>query len=93
MATRAMTGVHCTLCGLPAGAAVYKGTFDGAEKLFCCHGCLHVFTILRESGALAEGADPRDTDLFRKSLAAGIVSFGTSEKVSCPRKTRSKMRS
>jgi hypothetical protein len=33
-----------------------------------------VFTILRESGALQPGVDPRDTELFRKSLAAGLVS-------------------
>jgi heavy metal translocating P-type ATPase len=59
---------------LKAGPTVYKGAFDGTDKLFCCHGCLHVFTILRESGALRAGADPRDTDLFRQSLAAGLVS-------------------
>jgi heavy metal translocating P-type ATPase len=69
-----MAGQECSLCGLKAGATVYKGSFDGVDKLFCCHGCLHVFTILRESGALAPGADPRDTDLFRQSLEAGLVS-------------------
>ena len=74
MASPAMTSVHCELCGLPAGTTVYKGLFDGLDKLFCCHGCLHVFTILRESGALQAGVDPRDTELFRKSLAAGLVS-------------------
>ena len=74
MASPAMTSVQCTLCGLPSGTVVYKGAFDGVDKLFCCHGCLHVFTILRESGALAAGVDPRDTDLFRKSLEAGLIS-------------------
>ena len=29
MASPAMTGVHCQLCGLPAGTTVYKGIFDG----------------------------------------------------------------
>lgn len=74
MGSPATTGVDCSLCGLPAGSTVYKGAFDGIDKLFCCHGCLHVYTILRESGALAEGVDPRDTDLFRKSLQAGLIS-------------------
>ncbi len=74
MASAPMTTVHCALCGLPAGSAVYQGAFDGEQKLFCCHGCLHVFTILRESGALQPGVDPRDTDLFRRSLEAGLVS-------------------
>lgn len=74
MAAPAMTGLHCQLCGLPPGTTVYKGQFDGLEKLFCCHGCLHVFTILRESGALQPGVDPRDTELFRRSLEAGLVS-------------------
>ena len=69
-----MTVTHCALCGLETGPTVYKGAFDGLEKLFCCHGCLHVFTILRESGALQPGADPRDTELFRRSLEAGLVS-------------------
>lgn len=69
-----MTVTHCALCGLETGPTVYKGAFDGLEKHFCCHGCLHVFTILRESGALQPGADPRDTELFRRSLEAGLVS-------------------
>ncbi|MBL8237228.1 MAG: heavy metal translocating P-type ATPase [Bryobacterales bacterium] len=73
MASPAVASVQCNLCGLPSGATVYKGAFDGAEKQFCCHGCLHVFTILRESGALGPGVDPRDTDLFRKSLEAGLI--------------------
>lgn len=59
MASPAIASVHCQLCGLPAGTTVLKGVFDGQNKLFCCHGCLHVFTILRESGALQPGVDPR----------------------------------
>ena len=74
MSSPAITTTHCALCGLPPGPAIFKGTFDGVDKVFCCHGCLHVFTILRESGALLPGVDPRDTDLFRRSLEAGLVS-------------------
>jgi len=53
---------QCRLCGLDAG---------GEE--FCCPGCQNVYAILEESGALASGADPRDTDLFRRSLEMGLV--------------------
>jgi heavy metal translocating P-type ATPase len=74
MASPAITTVHCELCGLTAGFTIYKGAFEGHDKLFCCHGCLQVYTILRESGALKPGTDPRDTELFRRSLEAGLVS-------------------
>ncbi|MEZ5355662.1 MAG: cation-translocating P-type ATPase [Bryobacteraceae bacterium] len=43
------------------------------EADFCCTGCKNVHAILRESGALADGADPRETELFRKSLELGLI--------------------
>jgi len=52
----------CTLCGLPC------------SEPFCCSGCLNVYTILLESGALNGVTDPRDTELFRRSLELGLVS-------------------
>ena len=61
----AAPAAHCPLCGLETG---------GSPGGFCCPGCENVFAILTESGALREGADPRDTELFRRSLEAGLVS-------------------
>ncbi len=43
-------------------------------ETFCCIGCRNVYAILRESGAIQEGQDPRETDLFQRSLALGLVS-------------------
>jgi len=37
-------------------------------------GCLNVYAILFESGAVAGGADLRETDLFRQSLKLGLIS-------------------
>lgn len=61
----AAAAANCRLCGLETG--------DSAQR-FCCPGCENVFAILTESGVLGEGVDPRDTELFRRSLAAGLVS-------------------
>ena len=52
-------GHECALCTQPCPA----------DDTFCCMGCRNVYTILQESGAIVEGADPRDSELFRRSLA------------------------
>ncbi len=57
-------GHECALCTQPCPA----------DDTFCCMGCRNVYTILQESGAIVEGADPRDSELFRRSLALGLVS-------------------
>ncbi|MEZ5398401.1 MAG: cation-translocating P-type ATPase [Bryobacteraceae bacterium] len=54
----------CGLCGQPCGPA----------ESYCCPGCRNVHAILRESGALADGADPKETELFRRSLELGLIS-------------------
>ncbi len=53
----------CTLCGLDSGV-----------DPFCCAGCSNVYAILVESGVLAAGQNLRDTELFQRSLALGLVS-------------------
>lgn len=37
-------------------------------------GCLNVYTILRESGVIASGQDVRETEVFKRSLAMGLIS-------------------
>ncbi len=65
----------CALCGLDAGSNPFQRAFDeGHDKCFCCLGCMNVYAILVESGAVVPGADLRDTELFRQSLALGLVS-------------------
>lgn len=68
------SAIRCGLCDLPVGRHPFLGSFDGTDKSFCCLGCLQVYTILRESGALAEGQDIRQTELFQRSLAMGLIS-------------------
>jgi heavy metal translocating P-type ATPase len=46
----------------------------GAERFFCCLGCLNVYVILSASGVAASGQSLRDTELFRRSLELGLVS-------------------
>jgi Cu2+-exporting ATPase/Cu+-exporting ATPase len=55
--------VECALCAQPCS--------DG--DAFCCIGCRNVYSILIESGAIKEGDDPRQTDLFKRSLELGLI--------------------
>lgn len=64
----------CDLCGLDCGRDPYDTQIAGAQKRFCCLGCMNVYAILLESGALKPGMDARDTDLFKRSLELGLVS-------------------
>lgn len=67
---------NCDLCGLHVGRHPFTRRFDAAEKTFCCLGCMNVYAILLESGALANGADVRETELFKRSQALGLISNG-----------------
>src|ERR1035438_2294909 len=64
----------CSLCGLSCGPHPLEQQVAGAALAFCCLGCMNVHAILRESGVLKPGVDPRETELFQKSLAMGLVS-------------------
>lgn len=72
-----MTGqavkAQCTLCGLETGSRPISRDFDGAERAFCCAGCVNVYTILLESGTIASGGDFRATDLYQQSLKLGLI--------------------
>lgn len=73
--TAPTAAVECALCGLTVGSDPFRRTFEeGQDKPFCCIGCMNVYAILVESGAVTGGADLRDTELFRQSLALGLVS-------------------
>ncbi len=68
------TDLLCDLCGLPAGRDPLSRSFDNVAKFFCCAGCLNVYAILSESGALASGADFRESEVYRQSLKLGLIS-------------------
>lgn len=66
----------CDLCELHVGRHPFSRRFEAAEKTFCCLGCLNVYAILLESGVLVSGADVRETELFKRSQALGLISNG-----------------
>ncbi|MFT3743045.1 MAG: cation-translocating P-type ATPase [Pyrinomonadaceae bacterium] len=66
--------IECSLCGLNAGRNPFGHDFEGGRREFCCLGCLNVYTILLESGVIARGEDIRGTEIFKQSLALGLIS-------------------
>jgi heavy metal translocating P-type ATPase len=69
-----MTGPACDLCGLGSGKHPLTQRIGDVERVFCCLGCENVFLILSESGIVASGQDLRQTELFKRSLALGLIS-------------------
>jgi len=63
----------CALCGTPAGTGACSRSFLGVERSFCCNGCLNVYAILVESGAVAAGEDLRTTEVYLQSLKLGLL--------------------
>jgi len=47
---------------------------SGADRFFCCAGCMNVYLILWESGTIQAGQDIRQTELFQRSLQLGLIS-------------------
>ncbi len=64
----------CDLCGLDCGKHPLTQRIAEKELFFCCLGCLNVYVILSESGTIASGQDIRETELFKHSLALGLIS-------------------
>lgn len=65
---------ECDLCGLECGKYPIAQRIAGTERFFCCAGCMNVYLILSESGAIQPGQDLRETELFKRSLRLGLVS-------------------
>jgi len=74
----------CDLCALPLGRAPLEQVFDGQARAFCCTGCLNVYTILTESGAIARGEDFRQSELYLESLRLGLISNAAREARALP---------
>ena len=79
-AAPAPAAVACDLCGLDCG----RHPLEHAGRRFCCPGCSHVYTILEESGVIAQGGDFRDTEIFRQSLKLGLISRPAEPAVTIP---------
>ena len=68
------TGRECDLCGLGCGKYPLQQHVGDADRFFCCSGCMNVYLILWESGAIRAGQDIRQTELFQRSLQLGLIS-------------------
>ncbi|MBX7222027.1 MAG: heavy metal translocating P-type ATPase [Blastocatellia bacterium] len=66
----------CHLCQLDCGPHPLVSVEGTTQHSFCCLGCQNVFSILSASGLVKAGQDLRETDLFKQSLALGLVSQG-----------------
>ncbi|MGE0885899.1 MAG: heavy metal translocating P-type ATPase [Blastocatellales bacterium] len=75
---------NCELCALNVGRNPFVRVFDGEEKSFCCLGCLNVYAILVESGVIASGRDIRETEIFKRSQALGLISNGNQREENSP---------
>ncbi len=84
-ATPARAG--CSLCGLRLRNDPLTGRFGESVESFCCLGCLNVYTILVESGLVADGVDLRETELYRRSLSLGLISTPDAKPSSPPEST------
>ena len=67
-------GRECDLCGLGCGHHPLHQRVGVADRFFCCLGCMNVYLILWESGAISAGQDIRQTELFQRSLQLGLIS-------------------
>jgi len=73
---------QCGLCGLSVGRDPFTQRFGDDTRAFCCIGCLNVYTILTESGVIASGIDIRETEIFKQSLAMGLISKPPEDQIS-----------
>jgi heavy metal translocating P-type ATPase len=64
----------CDLCGAAATKKPQRQSFRDQEQQFCCKGCLNVYAILLESGAIDAGVDLRETELYQESQRLGLLS-------------------
>ena len=69
-------GRECDLCGLECGAHPLTQRVAEVERYFCCMGCMNVYLILSESGVVGSGLDVRNTEIFKRSLALGLIAQG-----------------
>jgi len=76
---------ECDLCGLGCGKHPLEHRVHDSARFFCCLGCMNVYLILWESGAIQPGRSPRDTALFQRSLALGLISNRIDSESSAPR--------
>jgi heavy metal translocating P-type ATPase len=63
----------CDLCGLPLSHGIWTSVSSGKRLCFCCNGCKHVFHMLMEASPTLDPASFRETELYKKCQALGII--------------------
>jgi len=64
---------RCALCGLSLRYGSVDATIGGQKLRFCCSGCRMVYTMLLEAADSPDPARFRESELYRRCLAAGVV--------------------
>lgn len=67
------TSIKCDLCGLPLRFGNHSALLGGKPLHFCCSGCLMVYTMLMEATDSPDPESFRQSDLYRRCVAAGVV--------------------
>jgi heavy metal translocating P-type ATPase len=63
----------CALCGLPLRNNRFDAVFGAETLIFCCAGCRMVYTMLMEASDAPDPARFRESALYRRCVAAGVV--------------------
>ena len=63
----------CDLCGLPLRNTTISIDSETRQFRFCCIGCKHVFMMLMEASDAPDPDGFKDTPLFKKCQALGII--------------------
>ncbi|MDJ0990119.1 MAG: cation-translocating P-type ATPase [Desulfobacterales bacterium] len=69
----------CALCGLPLLKGDFHLSAQGRVLPFCCQGCRQVYLMLSEAADAPDPSRFRETDLFRRCVAAGIIPASEAE--------------
>ncbi len=69
----------CDLCGLPLSRGDFNGTFGAQTLRFCCGGCRMVYAMLMEATDSPDPARFRESELYRRCVAAGVVPASDSD--------------
>jgi heavy metal translocating P-type ATPase len=76
-----MNAPECDLCGLPLTQGRFRLPAPNDTLAFCCPGCSMVYAMLLEAADATDPAHFRDSDLFRRCMAAGVIPASETEQV------------
>lgn len=68
-----LSSAVCDLCGFPLRNSTFSIDTETRQYRFCCIGCKQVFLMLMEASDSPDPNGFKDTSLFKKCLALGII--------------------